>query len=124
MLSDALEHLVRGVVEHPDDVSVRDKELRLPMHDSISVCTAPFETRTTVELRDDLNADVYEIDGEEATGRPYERALKVVEHIRQQADRKARVYMRSENNFQSNIGLGASSSGFAALAMAANAAAR
>ena len=28
MLSDALEHLVRGIVSHPDDVTVRDKELR------------------------------------------------------------------------------------------------
>ncbi len=28
VLSEALEHLVRGIVRHPDDVSVRDKELR------------------------------------------------------------------------------------------------
>ena len=28
MLAEALEHLVRGVVEHPDDVSVHDKQLR------------------------------------------------------------------------------------------------
>jgi predicted RNA-binding protein YlqC (UPF0109 family) len=28
MLADALEHLVRGIVAHPDDVIVRDKELR------------------------------------------------------------------------------------------------
>ena len=28
MLADALEHLVRGVVDHPDDVAVRDKQLR------------------------------------------------------------------------------------------------
>ncbi|WP_370248753.1 RNA-binding protein [Nocardioides sp.] len=28
MLADALEHLVRGVVDHPDDVVVRDKTLR------------------------------------------------------------------------------------------------
>ena len=28
MLADVLEHLVRGIVEHPDDVSVRDKQLR------------------------------------------------------------------------------------------------
>lgn len=28
MLADALEHLVRGLVAHPDDVSVRDKEQR------------------------------------------------------------------------------------------------
>lgn len=28
MLDDALEHLVRGIVAHPDDVHVRDKRLR------------------------------------------------------------------------------------------------
>ncbi|SDR98797.1 RNA-binding protein [Microlunatus soli] len=28
MLADALEHLVRGIVPNPDDVSVRDKDLR------------------------------------------------------------------------------------------------
>lgn len=28
MLADALEHLVRGIVKHPDDVTVRDKQTR------------------------------------------------------------------------------------------------
>jgi uncharacterized protein len=28
MLADALEHLVRGLVSNPDDVNVRDKDLR------------------------------------------------------------------------------------------------
>ena len=28
MLAEALEHLVRGIVDHPDDVVVRDKQLR------------------------------------------------------------------------------------------------
>ncbi|MCG2803446.1 MAG: RNA-binding protein, partial [Cellulomonas sp.] len=28
MLSDALEHLVRGIVDHPDDVHVRQAALR------------------------------------------------------------------------------------------------
>lgn len=28
MLSEALEHLVRGIVLHPDDVRVQDKDLR------------------------------------------------------------------------------------------------
>ncbi len=28
MLSDALEHLVRGIVSNPDDVDVRDRDLR------------------------------------------------------------------------------------------------
>ena len=28
MLADALEHLVRGIVDNPDEVSVRDKQMR------------------------------------------------------------------------------------------------
>jgi uncharacterized protein len=28
VLEEALEHLVRGIVEHPDDVSVADRQLR------------------------------------------------------------------------------------------------
>ena len=28
MLEEALEHLVRGIVDHPDDVAVRDRTLR------------------------------------------------------------------------------------------------
>jgi uncharacterized protein len=28
VLDEALEHLVRGIVDHPDDVSVRDREIR------------------------------------------------------------------------------------------------
>lgn len=28
MLEEALEHLVRGIVDHPDDVSVADRQLR------------------------------------------------------------------------------------------------
>jgi len=28
MLDEALEHLVKGIVEHPDEVSVRDRQLR------------------------------------------------------------------------------------------------
>ena len=28
MLDEALEHLVRGIVEHPDDVDVRPREMR------------------------------------------------------------------------------------------------
>ncbi len=28
MLEEALEHLVKGIVEHPDDVAVRDRTLR------------------------------------------------------------------------------------------------
>jgi phosphomevalonate decarboxylase len=115
----AIAHPIQGLVKYH---GFRDVELRIPLHDSISVCVAPYETRTTVEVRPDLEQDVFEIDGAVVNGRPYERAERVVGHLRQIARRREAVYMKSVNNFQSNIGLGASSSGFAALAVATSAA--
>jgi phosphomevalonate decarboxylase len=115
----AIAHPIQGLLKYH---GLRDADLRIPLHDSISVCVAPYETRTTVEVRPDLEADVYEIDGEVVGGRPYERAKRVVDELRQMSKRSERIYMKSRNNFQSNIGLGASSSGFAALAVAGDAA--
>jgi phosphomevalonate decarboxylase len=113
----AVAHPIQGLVKYH---GLRDVELRIPLHDSISVCVAPYETRTTVEVRPDLDEDVFEIDGQAATGRAFDRAELVVDHLRNLAGRQERIKMRSENNFMSNIGLGASSSGFAALALAAH----
>lgn len=115
----ATAHPIQGLLKYH---GLRDPKLRIPLHDSISVCVAPYETRTTIELRPDQNKDIFEIDGQVATGRAHERALDIINHIRQRSAYKDRVYMRSENNFLSNIGLGASSSGFAALAVAGAAA--
>jgi len=115
----AIAHPIQGILKYH---GFANAELRIPLHDSISVCVAPYETRTTVELDDSLEMDVIEIDGETAVGRPYERAVQILAHVRQLADTNTRVRMRSENNFLSNIGLGASSSGFAALSVAATAA--
>ena len=111
----AIAHPIQGLVKYH---GLRDPKLRLPLHDSISVCTAPFETRTTVEVRPDLKADVVEIDGQPAAERAYERAVTVINAIRQKSGRGEKVFVKSANNFPSNIGLGASSSGFAALAFA------
>lgn len=115
----AVAHPIQGLIKYH---GLRDPELRLPLHDSISVCVAPDESRTTLELREDLDEDYFEIDGKPATGRAYERAMVIVEFLRRLAKRPERVYMISRNNFLSNIGLGASSSGFAALTLAAHAA--
>lgn len=112
----AIAHPIQGLIKYH---GLRDDKLRLPFHDSISVCTAPYQTQTTVEVRSDLAQDVFEIDGEIAVGRAYERAALIVAFLRKLANTDAHVYMRSENNFTSNIGLGASASGFAALTMAA-----
>src|SRR5206468_1301080 len=57
-------------------------------------------------------------DGREGMGHDMGRIRSVVDPIRAKASIRRRFRMASENDFPSNIGLGASASGFAALAMA------
>src|SRR5438105_12448365 len=92
--------------------------LRLPFHDSISVCTAPLTTRTTIEFGDGPR-DQATIDGRDVTARDMERIRSVVDAIRAKASLRTPFRMASVNAFPSDTGLGASASGFAALALAA-----
>jgi len=113
-------HPIQGLVKYH---GMRDTELRLPYHDSISVCTAPSNTTTTVEFRPDAEDDSYVIDGEPVEGRGAERITHVLNYVRELAGFDHAVRFESENSFPSNVGFGSSSSGFAALAMAASEAA-
>ncbi|WP_136715761.1 phosphomevalonate decarboxylase MvaD [Halorientalis salina] len=115
MKATAKAHPIQGLVKYH---GMRDEELRLPYHDSISVCTAPSHSLTTVEFDSALDDDRYVIDGEEVTGRGKERIRAVVDHVRDLAGIDHRVRFESENNFPTNIGFGSSSSGFAAAARA------
>ena len=114
MKATATAHPIQGLVKYH---GMRDPELRLPYHDSISVCTAPSRTTTTVEFGA-TDEDVYVVDGDPVEGRGAERIDAVVDHVRTLADIDAPVRLESENSFQSNVGFGSSSSGFAAAAMA------
>ncbi|WP_336345064.1 phosphomevalonate decarboxylase MvaD [Halalkalicoccus ordinarius] len=115
MKATAIAHPIQGLAKYH---GMRDPELRLPYHDSISVCTAPSHTRTTAEFESDREADVYVVDGEELSGRGAERVEAVVDRVRELAEFDERVRLESENSFRSNVGFGSSSSGFAAAAMA------
>lgn len=118
MKATAIAHPIQGIVKYH---GMRDELLRLPYHDSISVATAPSHSRTTVEFDLDLDEDRYTVDGEELTGAGFERLERVVERVRSLSDAAHTVYpvrIESENSFPSNVGLGSSSSGFAAAAMA------
>ncbi|MFC7256325.1 phosphomevalonate decarboxylase MvaD [Haloplanus litoreus] len=119
MKATATAHPIQGLVKYH---GMRDPELRLPYHDSISVCTAPSRTITTAEFGA-TDEDVYVVDGDPVDGRGAERIDAVVDHVRERAGIDAPVRLESENSFQSNVGFGSSSSGFAAAAMALSAAA-
>ncbi|MWV64535.1 diphosphomevalonate decarboxylase [Halorubrum sp. JWXQ-INN 858] len=115
MKATAKAHPIQGLVKYH---GMRDAELRLPYHDSISLCTAPTATTTTVEWEPDGTEDAYVIGGEAVDGRAAERIDAVVDHVRELAGFDHALRLESENSFPSNIGFGSSSSGFAAAALA------
>ena len=120
MKATARAHPIQGLVKYH---GMRDPDLRLPYHDSISVCTAPSHTVTTTEFDDSLDEDEYVVDGEAVDGRGRERIAGVVSHVRSLAGIDSPVRLESENDFPTNVGFGSSSSGFAAAAVALCAAA-
>ena len=113
MKASAMAYPIQGLIKYH---GLKDETLRLPYHDSISVCTAPIRTLTTIEFGH--KGDRAEFDGKAAKGRELERIKAVVDPLRTMAKEKSGFRMVSENSFPSNIGLGASASGFAALAVA------
>ena len=120
MKATAKAHPIQGLVKYH---GMHDEELRLPYHDSISVCTAPSHSKTTVEFDPSLDADRYVVDGEVVEGRGAERIRSVVDRVRDLAGVEHRVCFESINDFPTNIGFGSSASGFAAAAVALCAAA-
>lgn len=120
MKATAIAHPIQGLAKYH---GMRDRDLRLPYHDSISVCTAPSHTKTTAAFEGDREEDAYVVDGERLDGHGAERVRAVVDRARDIAGIDDRVRLESENSFPSNVGLGSSSSGFGAAAMALCAAA-
>ncbi|MFB6127410.1 MAG: phosphomevalonate decarboxylase MvaD [Halolamina sp.] len=115
MKATARAHPIQGLVKYH---GMRDFDLRHPYHDSISVCTAPSNTTTTVAWKPDGEDDTVVIDGETVTGRGAERVSHLADHVRELAGFDHALRLESENSFPSNVGFGSSSSGFAAAATA------
>ena len=114
MPATAIAHPIQGLLKYH---GFRDRERNIPAHDSISVCTAPSRTRTTVAF--DREADEVTVDGEPIDDEGFDRARTVLDLVRERAGVDAGARVVSENTFESNVGLGASASAFAALAHAA-----
>jgi phosphomevalonate decarboxylase len=115
----AIAHPIQGLIKYH---GLKDELLKIPFHDSISVCTEPTSTRTTVEFGTDFKKDEVMVDDQLLDGREKERVELVLEKVRQLAGSNEGCKVVSVNDFRSNVGLGASASGFAALAVAASAA--
>src|SRR3989442_4109220 len=102
MKATAVAHPIQGLIKYH---GLADPVLRLPFHDSISVCTAPLTSRTTVEFGG-VARDTATIDGRDVNARDIKRIRAVVDAIPGPASIRQPLPMASEDDFPSNIRLG------------------
>jgi diphosphomevalonate decarboxylase len=101
----------------------RDQALRLPSNSSLSMNMAGLTTTTSVTFDPALKADVLILSGREITGPGRDRVHRFLDQVRQLAELTSFARVESRSEFPSGAGLASSASGFAALAVAASAAA-
>ena len=97
---------------------LKNARLRIPYHDSISVCMKSLPTITTVEAKPSLSADKIRIDGLVPSKKETARVHAVVDKLRELADDKTSLRIESRNPSVDGKGLGFSASGFSALGLA------
>ena len=108
-------YAIQGLIKYH---GLRNPKLRIPFHDSISVCMKALDTVTTVEADANFRRDVMRINGVTPTTGEENRARIVINKLREIAGQNTRVRVESKNANVSGKGLGFSASGFAALGLA------
>jgi phosphomevalonate decarboxylase len=100
----AVAHPIQGLIKYH---GLKDPSLRIPYHDSISVCAEAMFTRTTVEFSDDLKEHLVTINGRVARGDDLNRASAVLQVlIRLHGGLEtAHARVTSENSVTSGKGL-------------------
>lgn len=100
-----------------------DQALRLPANASLSMNMAGLTSTTTVAFDAALEADAVRLDGVLLAGEGRQRVVDHLDRVRALASRTEHARVVSRNSFPSGAGLASSASGFAALTLAATAAA-
>jgi phosphomevalonate decarboxylase len=119
MKATAVAHPIQGLIKYH---GLRDTMLRVPFHDSISVCVDAIQTITTVETTRSLKEDLVIINRKKAMGRDLERVEVVLNKLRSISGYSGCFKIISKNSITGGKGIGFSASGFAALGTAACAA--
>jgi diphosphomevalonate decarboxylase len=101
----------------------RDHALRLPSNGSISMNLDGLHTRTQVTFDGALEADRLFLNGHESTGGALRRVSAFLDQLRRMSGVRVFANVESENNFPTGVGIASSASAFAALSLAASAAA-
>ena len=99
----------------------KDDQLRLPANGSVAMNLSGCQTTTTVEFSPEFTVDSLLIDGQEE-GTASKRAFAHLDRIRDMFGVTDKARIESKNTFPRSTGLSSSSSGLAALTVAAVAA--
>ncbi len=101
----------------------REHGHNLPAVPSLSVTLLGMRTTTTVAFDPALDADVLTLGGEPAAAGPTARVAALLDRVREASGLREHAQVTSSNDFPTAAGLASSASAFAALALAATAAA-
>ncbi|SDP88681.1 diphosphomevalonate decarboxylase [Lentzea jiangxiensis] len=100
----------------------RDAELVIPWTSSLSMTLDAFYTTTSVRFVAEPGDDEVVLNGAPVTGVPRQRVTAFLDLVRTRTGRTGKALVDSENTVPTGAGLASSSSGFAALALAASSA--
>ncbi|MCC6613502.1 MAG: diphosphomevalonate decarboxylase [Anaerolineae bacterium] len=101
----------------------RNAALRLPANSSLSMNLDGLFAETTVNWNDRQPADTFVLNGSEQSGASLTRVSTHLDHLRKRLRLSARAHVESANNFPTGAGVASSAAAFAALTVAAVAAA-
>lgn len=97
----------------------KDEDLILPYNNSLSLSLKEFYTETEVEFRDDLEKDIFILDGHEDI-KTLAKVSNFIDYFRNLKGIETRAYVSSVNHVPTAAGLASSASAFAALGGACN----
>jgi len=101
----------------------RDPSLHIPVNGSISMNLGSLFSQTRVTFNPSLDTDQLILNGSLANPAAQQRTRIILEQVRQLSGMRMFADVESWNNFPTGAGIASSASGFAALAVAASAAA-
>lgn len=125
MKASAIAHSNIALIKYWGRSSQHDPQLNIPLNDTVSMTKhgltngINLQTHTTIEFAPELDRDIVMVEDQEVVGRHLDRVVRVVDHLRWQAQVSHRFRMVSRNDFPTQAGLASSASAFAALALAA-----
>lgn len=102
----------------------RHDELRLPVNSSISMNLDGLYTETSVKWDESLTSDALTLNNKEEGGKALERVSLHLDRLRSRLKIQTKAVIESSNNFPTGAGIASSASAFAALTVAAVAAAK